>query len=622
MEYSDEAQEEEEEEEEEDYIVDAHDFNHDKDEFTFDEKLPQLLQYLDWQDCSQLINNIDSIDLKSEQFRERILSMRYQLIKENDVLRTSYKGYSLHMFRIKDFQRLSWDYIKQNSIYTLIKKINTTKPTVSQQCLMKIVEQVETTLDDLFCSDVITQRQYDQMRVSRFEAELHYLIFALDMKTNKKNETFYLVRPIMICNNGATMRISHYLSNLLWSIFHQQTGCKTFTNGAQLVQTFELYSKNQYLQSTTLFITFNIHEMCTKFSHEVMIKALEHFLLTYATQEKMEGLAIETILQLVRLVLDNQYFIYRNKLYQQTKGNASGCRLTIPLTCIYLCYTQPTLMSALIDQNHIELFGKFQHDLFFTWNKSEDQVRYLFEKSITIENQYRSISIHPSIGTTFHLLDIEIGHHDGTLHTRIFHDPVMDQYELPNQFEYGTCLPSRLLQAILMHAVRCCSNEDSFHFEQRYIKFLYLLYGFSVDFIDDSIQRFYKQFHASEIHYLVDRIPYEILRQRVLIHYEPLLVLKKRWYTEIENIQPIPYSNYHSDPSMMDYFKCHLFDLLKKCFIFEPEFNENEIEMKPHLMKNIPLPMMKYFEKQKPSRHLLTLPIEESDQYDSMCIDR
>ncbi|CAF2935437.1 unnamed protein product [Rotaria sp. Silwood2] len=320
------------------------------------------------------------------------------------------------------------------------------------------------------------------------------------------------------------MGISHCLSHLLWSIFTQATGCRIFTNGADLVQTFELYSRNNALQSTTLFVTFNIHELCTKFSHDIMFKALEHLLLTYGTEETMDGLTIETILQLVRLVLGNQFFVYQNRLYQQTIGNGSGCPLTIPLTYIYLCYCQPAWMSVLMAQKQQnELFGRFQYDVFLTWNRSEDQLQFLFEKPITLEKHHRAIHIEPSIGTMFHFLDVVLGHHHGHLHTRIYHDPVMDQYELPNKFEDETCLSSRLLQMILMYAVRCCSNEESFHFERRYIKLVYLLYDFSVHFIDDSIQQFYKQFHASEVHYLIDRIPYETLRKRVIQRYEQLI---------------------------------------------------------------------------------------------------
>jgi hypothetical protein len=128
----------------------------------------------------------------------------------------------------------------------------------------------------------------------------------------------------------------------------------------------------------------------------------------------------------------------------------------------------------------------------------------------------------------FYFLDVQIWHNNGILHTKIYHDLVMDQYELPNKFEQnsGTFQPSKLLQARLIYAVRCCSDENSFHYERNYLKLIYLLYGFSAHFIDDCFQEFYKKFHASELHYLVDRIPYKTLRQRVMKYYKQLNSLK------------------------------------------------------------------------------------------------
>ncbi|CAF5104595.1 unnamed protein product, partial [Rotaria sp. Silwood1] len=393
------------------------------------------------------------------------------------------------------------------------------------QFLFNIVKQVQTKLDDLFCSNCITQRQYDQMRISRSEVELSYLVFALNTPV-KGN--IYTIRPVVVCNKGPTMRISRYLCNLLWSLFHQLTGCRTFRNGVDVIENFESYARNNYLQSTTLFVTFNIHEICMNFSHEIMIKALEHFLLIYGTQVSMEEeLAIETILQLVRLVLENQMVLYGSCLFEQTRGNASGCPLTIPLACIYLCYSQPALMSVLIAQKQQELFGRFQDNLFLTWNRSEDQLHFLFGKPIVVDRHYQSIQIKPFIGTSFHFLDVELSHNKGHLHTRIYHDAVMDQYQLPNQFqaERSSCLPSRLLQSMLMYVVRCCSKEQSFDYERRYLKLVYLLYGFSENFIDNCIEQFYKRFYACEVNYFVDRIPYETLRRRVMKRHAQLVII-------------------------------------------------------------------------------------------------
>ncbi|CAF1390223.1 unnamed protein product [Rotaria sordida] len=574
--------------------LDKHSFkddDDDKNELSFTQEICQLLQYLDLNGFSQLIDYMDSNDQIDEHLKQGISHLQDHFMKENYVLRTSYKGYSLHIFPSNDFELLCSEYIELTGIYKCIQKNLTTMKLIEyDEFLLTIVKQVETKLDDLFYSNCITQRQYDQMRISHAEVELSYLVFALN--TPIKGD-IYTIRPVVVCNKGPTMRISSYLSNSLWSLFDQLTGCRTFRNGIDVIENFESYTRNNYLQSTTLFVKFNIYEICTEFSHEIMIKALEHFLLIYGTQqvsmEEEEKLAIDTILQLVHLVLENQMVLYENCLFQQTRGSASGCSLTIPLACIYLCYSQPALMSVLMAQKQQELFGRFQDNLFLTWNRSEDQLRFLFEKPIIVDQHSRSSQIKLFIGTSFHFLDVEISHDQGHLHTRIYHDPVMDQYQLPNQFqaERSSCLPSRLLQAMLMYAVRCCSSEESFDYERRYLKLVYLLYGFSENFIDNCIEQFYKQFYACEVSYLVDRVPYETLRRRVMKRHAQLVVLKNKWSKEIQIIQSLSYPNLDTDLSIMDYFKCQFFDLLKKCFLFEPQFNENMIDIETDAIHHI-----------------------------------
>ena len=237
-----------------------------------------------------------------------------------------------------------------------------------------------------------------------------------------------------------------------------------------------------------------------------------------------------------------------------------------------------------------------------------------------MDKQHQSVQLRSIIGTRFNFLDVEISHHDGRLHTRIYRDMVTDQYELPNNFRDDVDdLSSHLLQAILTYAVRCCSTEQSFHYERCYMKLVYLLYGFSIDFIDNCIQQFYGQFQASEVHYLIDRIPYETLRERLCKRREELLVLKQHWYTEIEKIRSISYSKQDSSSStMIIYFKRQFVELLTKCFIFEPEFHEDEIELQLHFIEHCPSSIRSHLEKKKPLRHLLVLLDKESDSYDSM----
>ncbi len=147
-------------------------------------------------------------------------------------------------------------------------------------------------------------------------------------------------------------------------MFDQMTHCQTFSNSDDLVYSLEQYVQQGYLRETTSFITFNINNICTKFSHPEVIDTLEKFLHIYASKfgTVAEGLTNETILQLVRLVLQNQFFIYDNKLYQQMYGSPSGSLLTIPLACIFVFYGQSSFPSSFIHtsiNNKNELFGRY-----------------------------------------------------------------------------------------------------------------------------------------------------------------------------------------------------------------------------------------------------------------------
>jgi len=152
-------------------------------------------------------------------------------------------------------------------------------------------------------------------------------------------------------------------------MFNHVTGCKTYLNGDDIVYDLEQYVKNGYLQETTHFVTFNINNICTRFSHEMAINALEKFLRIHKSKlETMfdESLSNETIIQLVRLVLQNQFFIYENKLYQQIYGGVSGSLLTIPLACMYLFYGHESLsmINTILQNENKLLFGRYVKNSF------------------------------------------------------------------------------------------------------------------------------------------------------------------------------------------------------------------------------------------------------------------
>ena len=74
------------------------------------------------------------------------------------------------------------------------------RPLLCQEYLLKVIEQVQTTVNDLFCSHDITQRQYDQIRINRSEVELNYLVFVLDTKKVGFYFHLFMIQLLYIIN--------------------------------------------------------------------------------------------------------------------------------------------------------------------------------------------------------------------------------------------------------------------------------------------------------------------------------------------------------------------------------------------------------------------------------------
>ena len=134
------------------------------------------------------------------------------------------------------------------------------------------------------------------------------------------------------------MNITRFLTHLLRSLYNYVTYSTTLKRGTDVIDAIERYNSKGFLQSNTLIATVYIHDLSTIIPHEQMIKTLERFLHEFLTdQQHIEGIHISTIIYLARL-LENQYLLYENKLYQQIRGGACNSSLITLLANIYVFY--------------------------------------------------------------------------------------------------------------------------------------------------------------------------------------------------------------------------------------------------------------------------------------------
>jgi hypothetical protein len=159
----------------------------------------------------------------------------------------------------------------------------------------------------------------------------------------------------MVSSTSPFINISRLLNRLLQSIYDQIASSTSSFKGADMIQSLEEYKKKGYLRSTTLFTTLHVHHILTIFIHEQAIQTLERFLYDHLPSSKqIQGLSISTILQLVQLLFDNQWFIYNDKVYRQIRGSdGCGSPLMLLLVNIILFDWQKEFVSFLKQKNEI-----------------------------------------------------------------------------------------------------------------------------------------------------------------------------------------------------------------------------------------------------------------------------
>jgi hypothetical protein len=121
----------------------------------------------------------------------------------------------------------------------------------------------------------------------------------------------------------------------------------TIIDGVDLLRKLAVYHQKGYFKSSTLFITFDITDLYTMLPQEKSLEILAEFLHEHHC-EKINGISIETIIELARLVLQENVFVYKNKFYRQTIGGAMGSAFTLTLANIFMWkWQKETILSKI-----------------------------------------------------------------------------------------------------------------------------------------------------------------------------------------------------------------------------------------------------------------------------------
>ncbi|CAF1172427.1 unnamed protein product [Rotaria sordida] len=213
-----------------------------------------------------------------------IKSIRRKLRKSKLILRETDKSGVFHIGCARDYEEKAIDYRQKTGAYEEL----TSNP------LSVIVDQVIQLLNKLQAEKKVSVSQHNKLMPKKEKIELAYLYFL--PKSHKKETP---LRPIINTIHAATTSISKYLDQSIQPLFVRST---TIIDSVNLLLQLHQYIAKGYFTSSTLFVTFDITNLCTMLPQEESLAILAEFLQVHHC-ERINGMSIDTIIQLARIVL-------------------------------------------------------------------------------------------------------------------------------------------------------------------------------------------------------------------------------------------------------------------------------------------------------------------------------
>ncbi|CAF5127593.1 unnamed protein product, partial [Rotaria sp. Silwood1] len=218
---------------------------------------------------------------------------------------------------------------------------------------------------------------------------------------------------------------------------------------------------------------------------------LAEFLQTHHC-ERINGMSIETIIELARLVLQTNNFVYGKKIYRQIIGGAMGSAFTLTLANVFMWkWERQAILSKL--PSH-EFYGRYIDDIFFTSNETETTIKQWLKAA----NQFHpNIKLTYTMGKSVSFLDLLLTNNNGILSTSVYHKPSAEPAVLSFLSDHPRHVFRNVIQTALMRAIRYSSTFEAFNVERRRIRLTLLLNGYPTKYINIQFQEFFTRYLSS-----------------------------------------------------------------------------------------------------------------------------
>ena len=414
------------------------------------------------------------------------------------VVRRTDKTKALYVGNAETFARKAIQYMVDTAAYEEIP--NNACP------LTDNLRLVTTLLNSLLRRGAINQYQHKIMFPDMVTMELGHLHFM-----PKPHKPGTPLRPIGAAIHAPSTAMSAFLNDLLAPVFLRISQVTTFINSTGVIRALEKYVSESRLQSTTLFVIYDVANLYTMIPRQGALDALRRFLEKHLKHHRIGTLSVNYLMDMAQLVLNTNCFAYEGKYYRQIRGGAMGSAFTQTLANIYMLEWEQDLVQHQLSNN--EIYGRYIDDGFMTTNLTREEIDTKMKEA---DRKDPNIRITYTIASAVAFLDVTISNGDGRLTTSVFHKPAAEPYVLPYTSDHPRHVHRNIPYAALLRAARICSNVHDFDLERVRIDMALLLNEYPPAFISEHFHRFFELNNAMPVLKQLDPQVYHELHQKLL----------------------------------------------------------------------------------------------------------
>ncbi|XP_061187186.1 uncharacterized protein LOC133195360 [Saccostrea echinata] len=292
------------------------------------------------------------------------------------VIKSADKGGAIVIMDREHYKEMSLSQLQDNQFY---KKLEQNQ---DRQSMLKITNLTKKFQSNLTKNEIEYLTNFEVKTSHFYGLPKIHKCKEIQKNVKKCNSTYIKLprpndlklRPIIAGPTSSTQRLSNLLDIILKPL------CTKVTSYVRDDMDFLNYIP-QTVPRDTLLVSFDVTSLYTNITHDLGIEAIKYWLDKYP-EEIDDRFPANVILEGLRIVLENNNFLFDDENYLQIKGTAMGTKVAPTYACLVMGFLEEKLYTILPETFDLDFtqyikenWKRYLDDCFIFWTRSEEDLR-------------------------------------------------------------------------------------------------------------------------------------------------------------------------------------------------------------------------------------------------------